>query len=107
MQHRRIQPHALALAAAAFCSHSALAADTELPMIVVQSAAAADPLHGTSSATRLEVALRDVPQSVQFVDQALIQEQGALAMKDVLRNVSGVGAGPRGRGGPPRRITGC
>ncbi|WP_374580048.1 TonB-dependent receptor [Pseudoduganella sp.] len=90
MQHRRIQPHALALAAAAFCSHSALAADTELPMIVVQSAAAADPLHGTSSATRLEVALRDVPQSVQFVDQALIQEQGALAMKDVLRNVSGV-----------------
>jgi catecholate siderophore receptor len=90
MQHRRIHPHALALAAAALCSQFAYAADTELPMITVQTAAASDPLHGTSSATKLDVPLRDVPQSVQFVDKELIRAQGAVDMKDVLRNVSGV-----------------
>ncbi|WP_426339968.1 TonB-dependent receptor [Pseudoduganella sp. S-14] len=90
MQHRRIHPHVLALAAAALCSQFAYAADTELPMITVQTAAASDPLHGTSSATKLDVPLRDVPQSVQFVDKELIRAQGAVDMKDVLRNVSGV-----------------
>lgn len=90
MQHRRIQPHVLALAAAALCSQFAYAADTELPMVTVQTAAASDPLHGTSSATKLDVPLRDVPQSVQFVDKELIRAQGAVDMKDVLRNVSGV-----------------
>ncbi len=90
MQHRRIQPNVLALAAAALCSQFAYAADTELPMVTVQTAAASDPLHGTSSATKLDVPLRDVPQSVQFVDKELIRAQGAVDMKDVLRNVSGV-----------------
>jgi len=90
MQHRRIQPHVLALAAAALYSQFAYAADTELPMVTVQTAAASDPLHGTSSATKLDVPLRDVPQSVQIVDKELIRAQGAVDMKDVLRNVSGV-----------------
>ena len=90
MQHRRIQPHVLALAAAALCSQFAYAADTELPMVTVQTAASSDPLHGTSSATKLDVPLRDVPQSVQIVDKELIRAQGAVDMKDVLRNVSGV-----------------
>lgn len=90
MQHRRIQPHVLALAAAALCPQLAFAADIELPMINVQTAAASDPLHGISSATKLDVPLRDVPQSVQIVDKDLIRTQGAVDMKDVLRNVSGV-----------------
>lgn len=90
MQLRRIQPHVLALAAAALCSQAVFAADTELPMIVVQTAAASDPVHGSSSATKLDVPLRDMPQSVQVVDKELILAQGAVEMKDVLRNVSGV-----------------
>lgn len=90
MQHRRIPPHVLALAAAALCSQFAQAADTELPMVTVQTAAVSDPLRGISSATKLDVPLRDVPQSVQIVDKELIRAQGAVDMKDVLRNVSGV-----------------
>lgn len=106
MQHRRIQPHVLALAAAALCSQFAYAADTELPMVTVQTAAASDPLHGTSSATKLDVPLRDVPQSVQFVDKELIRAQGAVDMKDVLRNVSGV-APSQGKGGATSSTSGA
>lgn len=90
MQHRPFQPRVLALAVAALCSPLAHAADAELPTVFVH-AGATDPLHGSgSSASKLDVPLRDVPQAVQIVDKELIREQGAVAMKDVLRNVSGV-----------------
>lgn len=52
---------------------------------------APDPVYGSShTATKLDAPLRDVPQAVQIVSKKLIREQGALEMKDVLRNVSGV-----------------
>jgi catecholate siderophore receptor len=90
MQYRPLRPRVLALAITALFSHLAHAADTEIPTVVVR-AGAADALHGSgNSATKLDVPLRDVPQAVQVVSKELIREQGALEMKDVLRNVSGV-----------------
>lgn len=91
MQHRPLRPRILALAIAALFSHLAHAEDTELPPVVVSAEGATDGVHGSgNSATKLDVPLRDVPQAVQVVSKKLIREQGALEMKDVLRNVSGV-----------------
>ncbi len=91
MQHHSFKPRALAFAVAALFSHLAHAADTELAPVVVRAEGATDPVHGSGSgATKLDVPLRDVPQAVQVVSKELIREQGALEMKDVLRNVSGV-----------------
>lgn len=91
MQHRTLQPRVLALAVAALFSHLAHAADTELAPIIVRAAGADDAVHGGgAAATKLDVPLRDVPQAVQVVGQELIREQGALEMREVLRNVSGV-----------------
>ncbi|WP_415878261.1 TonB-dependent receptor [Methylomonas sp. TEB] len=74
-------------------SHIVQASDTiELAPVVVKSTrTAADPVYGSSrTTTKLDAPLRDVPQAVQIVTKKLIHEQGALEMKDVLRNVSGV-----------------
>lgn len=92
MQRHLFQPRVLAVAIAAVFSQIASAADTELASITVKAdAPAADSVHSSAaSATKLDVPLRDVPQSVQVVPAELIREQGALEMKDVLRNVSGV-----------------
>lgn len=91
VQYRPIRPHVLTLAIAACFPHLAHSADdAELPTIIVR-ANANDAVHGSgNSATKLDVPLRDVPQAVQVVSKKLIREQGALEMKDVLRNVSGV-----------------
>ena len=42
------------------------------------------------SATKIDAPLRDIPQSVNVVPQALIRDQGAHSMRDV-RNRAGVG----------------
>ncbi len=44
----------------------------------------------TLSTTKYSVPLRDVPQTVQVVPEELIKEQGAMTLRDVLRNVPGV-----------------
>ncbi len=77
----------------ALSSYIAQASDTiELaPVVVKTTRTATNPVHGSSrTATKLDAPLRDVPQAVQIVTKKLIHEQGALEMKDVLRNVSGV-----------------
>lgn len=91
MQYQRFQPRVLALAIATLFSPLAYADDAELPPVTVRATSTADPVHGSGSvATKLDVPLRDVPQAVQVVGKELIREQGALEMKEVLRNVSGV-----------------
>ena len=45
----------------------------------------------TSTATRTDTALRDVPQSIGVVTRALIDDQGMRGMADVIRYVPGVG----------------
>lgn len=43
-----------------------------------------------TAATRFEAPLRDIPRSVQVVPQQVIEDQRAIRLEDVLRNVSGV-----------------
>ena len=65
--------------------------DTTLPEVRVQEA----PDTGfrtdtTRSATRTETPLRDIPQFINIVPQALIRSQGATTLQDALRNVPGI-----------------
>lgn len=82
----------LALAIAAAYQGHAFAADAQrLAEVKVTAGQDSEWVAGSSSsATKTDTPLRDVPQSVQVVDKSLIQQQGAREMKDVLRNVSGV-----------------
>ncbi len=53
-----------------------------------------------STATRTDTPLRDVPQSIQVVPRAVIEDQQVVRLDDALRNVSGVSqnsADPRGQ----------
>ena len=45
----------------------------------------------SSSATKSNTPLRDVPQTVNVITEALIEDQAARSLQDVLRNVPGVG----------------
>lgn len=82
----------IALAVMAAFPYAAQANEAELSTITVTSGKSPEgPVHGSGSvATKLDAPLRDIPQSVQVVPLAVIQEQQALEMKNVLRNVSGV-----------------
>jgi catecholate siderophore receptor len=63
---------------------------TELPEVVV-TAKAEDTYQTTESANgKYTGPLRDVPQTVTVVPKAVMQDQNASSMRDVLRNVSGI-----------------
>lgn len=47
----------------------------------------------TSTATRTDTPLRDIPQSIQVVPKQVIEEQGITRISDAARNVSGVSVG--------------
>jgi catecholate siderophore receptor len=101
MQSPTIQRRIIVLTVASLFTQPGLAAqaaESELPDVVVRAAGTtADPVAGGRSAAKLDVPLRDIPQSVQDVPKELIREQGALEMKEALRNVSG-GAPAQGEG---------
>ncbi len=56
---------------------------------VTASESGYQPLNATTG-TRTDTALRDVPQSIQVVTRQLIDDQAAINVQDVVRNVSGV-----------------
>ena len=72
---------------------------TTLPEIVVRGQAIYKPTNVESR--QYTEPLRDVPQSVTVIPRALIEEQNAVSLRDVLRNVPGISmqAG-EGGGGP-------
>jgi catecholate siderophore receptor len=45
----------------------------------------------SSSATKTDVPLRDIPQTVNVIPQALLRDQGARSLQDALKTVPGVG----------------
>ena len=45
----------------------------------------------TKTAAKIEAQIRDIPQTINVIPQQLIQDQSALSLQDVLRNVPGVG----------------
>ncbi|MEM8544402.1 MAG: TonB-dependent siderophore receptor [Cyanobacteria bacterium P01_H01_bin.119] len=53
----------------------------------------------TTTATRTDTPLRDIPQSIQVIPQEVLEDQGVIRLNDALRNVSGAAfAGNNGTG---------
>src|SRR5688500_9686727 len=68
-----------------------------LPEVRVRGAQEGFKTESTSSATRTETPLRDIPQTINTVPQSLIRSQGATTLGDALRNVPGISyAAPEG-----------
>jgi catecholate siderophore receptor len=87
-------------------SHLLLTAALLIPTVAVAADAASDPaliivtgqrqgyeVHATSSATRTDTPLIDVPQSVVAVTRQRIDDQALTGLRDVLRFVPGVTVG--------------
>ncbi|MEZ0237868.1 MAG: TonB-dependent receptor, partial [Methylophilaceae bacterium] len=74
--------------------NSAPVAEAVLPDVSVEASTEAEnryqPLT-TKTAAKIEAELRDIPQTVNVIPEALFQDQGARSLNDVLRNVPGVG----------------
>ena len=74
----------------------------DLAEVVVEASRNAPAYKAESvSSPKFTQPLRDIPQSITVIPQAVIQEQGATSLRDVLRNVPGISmqAG-EGGGGP-------
>ncbi|WP_181880889.1 TonB-dependent receptor [Crenobacter cavernae] len=68
------------------------AEEAELPEIqVVGQAAGSYKAPVSRAATRIPMELKDVPQTVNVVNQALIRDQNATSFQDALANVVGIG----------------
>lgn len=68
-------------------------AETELPTVIVNERleeTATYDVPTATTATKTKAMLRDIPQTVNVVPQAVIQDQNAYSMQDALRNVPGV-----------------
>ena len=101
-QLRQLRPAALGIASLSLFgaegggafAQSTGATDTTLPEVRVREA----PDTGfrtdtTRSGTRTETPLRDIPQFINTVPQALIRSQNATTLTDALRNVPGISYG--------------
>jgi catecholate siderophore receptor len=91
----RLNPAAAAIMMA-FAAPGAFAQSTEegaLPQVEVTSTPQRTEgfrTESTSTATRTETPLRDIPQYINTVPQELIRSQGATSLVDALRNVPGI-----------------
>lgn len=64
--------------------------DLELEEIVVTAEREGYRVPSTGVGTRTDTPILEIPASVQVVPQAVIRDQGATSLEDVVRNVSGV-----------------
>ena len=64
--------------------------EATLPAVKVQERKDDFKTESTPSATRTETPLRDIPQFINEVPQALIRSQGATTLQQALRNVPGI-----------------
>jgi catecholate siderophore receptor len=69
------------------------AAESAMSIVTVTGTAEADGYNAvkSSSATKTDAPLRDIPQTVNVVPQALLRDQGARSLQDALKNVPGIG----------------
>ena len=81
-------------------ARSDVVGNAPLPAVnITESSETADgPVKGyratrTSTATRTDASLKDVPQSINVVSREVIDDQHALSLNEALRNVSGVQTG--------------
>ncbi|MCC6743902.1 MAG: TonB-dependent receptor [Acidobacteria bacterium] len=63
-------------------------------VVNVTSASEAFTADVTSTGTKMELPIRDIPQSIQVVTRKLLDEQQAITIADAVRNVSGVTQAP-------------
>lgn len=75
-------------------------APTQLPDVVVQGEGRSPYNPETVSSPKYTEPLRDIPQSITVIPQAVISEQGATTLRDILRNVPGISM-QAGEGGVP------
>lgn len=77
-------------------------ATTQLPDVTVQGQGRSPYKPETLSSPKYTEPLRDIPQTITVIPQAVIREQGATSLRDILRNVSGISmqAGEGGGGLP-------
>ncbi|PKB21101.1 TonB-dependent receptor [Janthinobacterium sp. 64] len=68
-------------------------AQESLPAVTVTASKDKDAyVAGTSaSGTKTEMALRDVPQTINVVPAAVIRDQNAMSIQDIMKNIPGVG----------------
>lgn len=98
-------PEGLALTGL-LCTVAQAPAQTEgvsaLPEVVVEAQRQAGYKPEVVASPKVTQPLRDVPQTVSVIPQAVMQEQGATTLRDVLRNVPGISlqAGEGGGGLP-------
>jgi catecholate siderophore receptor len=87
----------LALMLASLCySNAALAQtgaapDQSMPVVTVTGEADAYRPTTSTTGTKIEAPLRDIPQTINVVPQQLLRDQGARSMQDVLKAVPGIG----------------
>jgi catecholate siderophore receptor len=69
------------------------AAEPAMPTVTVTGTAEGDGYNAvkSSSATKTDAPLRDIPQTVNVIPQALLRDQGARSLQDALKNVPGIG----------------
>ncbi len=75
-------------------------APAALPEVVVTGEQTSGYQPESVSSPKIVVPLRDVPQTINVVPQTIIQEQNAVSLRDVLRNVPGISF-QAGEGGVP------
>jgi len=75
-------------------------ATTQLPEVVVQGQGGSPYKPETVASPKYTEPLRDIPQTITVIPQAVIQEQGATTLRDILRNVPGISM-QAGEGGVP------
>ncbi len=84
----------LSASAAAATQAPAPAAETTLDTISVLATRSANTLYNeptSTSATRIDAPLRDVPQTVNVIPAQVLRDQAAQSLESVLRSVPGVG----------------
>ncbi|MGK5005773.1 TonB-dependent receptor [Janthinobacterium sp. LB2P70] len=98
MQQRRkpgFKPIAIAVLGALTFGVTPLAAwaQESLPAVTVTASKDKDGYVAATSAsgTKTEMALRDVPQTINVVPAAVIRDQNAMSIQDIMKNIPGVG----------------
>jgi catecholate siderophore receptor len=75
---------------AAPLAHAQATKEQTLPEVRVRGAQDGFKTESTTSGTRTDTPLRDIPQFINTVPQELIRSQGATSLADALRNVPGI-----------------
>ena len=69
----------------------AIASEADAKADIIVTAQAKDYSVEQVSAIKIDAPLKDIPQTIDVIPEAVIRDQRALSLQDVLKNVPGVG----------------